>query len=274
MNISRIRAPGPQRRSPKFMPTTSKGVDILGVQVTPIGMTGVLNEIQRWIKTRQRHYVCACPNYSIMMSQQDVKFREALSGAGIVTADGKAVVWACKFLGGKDVQQVRGADLTRQTCRMAAERGYSVFFYGGTEGIPEKLAAVLAQAYPGLRIVGCYSPPFRSLSQSESEQIVKMINGANPDIVWVGLGAPKQEIWMADHLNKLSAPVVIGVGAAFDFIAGKTPEAPRWMQKAGIEWLFRLMKDPKRLWKRNLYHPVFLAKVLMQKCFGYRSPTQ
>jgi N-acetylglucosaminyldiphosphoundecaprenol N-acetyl-beta-D-mannosaminyltransferase len=137
--------------------------------------------------------------------------------------------------------------------------------YGGAEGVPERLANRLKQRYPELQIVGSYSPPFRPLTDEEDEQIVQTINATDPDIVWIGLSTPKQERWMAKHLGRLTAPVLIGVGAAFDFHSGLKNQAPRWMQRRGLEWLFRLASEPRRLWRRYLVNnPLFVLKVLQQ----------
>jgi len=150
-------------------------------------------------------------------------------------------------------------------CEHSVSAGYCHFFYGGAAGVPEQLAAMLQKRFPGLQVVGTYSPPFRSLTPKEDEQIVRMINEAEPDIVWVGLSTPKQERWMAEHVGRLVAPVLIGVGAAFDFLSGRKRQAPRWMQRAGLEWLFRLLSEPRRLWRRYLVNnPLFIILVLLQ----------
>ncbi len=160
---------------------------------------------------------------------------------------------------------MRGTELMLQTCKMAAEKGYSSFLYGGMDGTLEKLGAELKLRFSGFQVAGTYSPPFRVLTELEARDVINMINAANPDILWVGLGAPKQELWMAQYIRHLNVPVMVGVGAAFDFLSGSKQEAPRLVQRAGFEWLFRLIKEPKRLWKRNLYHPVFIGKALLQK---------
>ncbi len=154
-----------------------------------------------------------------------------------------------------------------QVCSIATEKGYSIFLYGATENVLEKLVEKLKQKFPELKVVGVYAPPFRPLTEQESKHVIQMINAANPDVLWVGLGGGKQERWMAHHANYLQVPVMVGVGAAFDFLSGSKPDAPRWVQKAGLEWLFRLVKEPRRLWKRNLYHPVFIGKIVIQKWF-------
>jgi bacterial polymer biosynthesis proteins, WecB/TagA/CpsF family len=147
-------------------------------------------------------------------------------------------------------------------CERLAAKGTAT---SSAEGVPEQLASVLQKRFPGLQVAGTFSPPFRSLTADEDDRIVQMINAAAPDIVWVGLSTPKQERWMAGHRERLTAPVLIGVGAAFDFLTGRKPQAPRWMQRAGLEWLFRLLTEPRRLWRRYLINnPLFVALVVLQ----------
>ena len=249
------------------MAERTEKIDILGVGISAVNMNDALRQIEHWIRTGEQHYVCVCPNHSIMESQKDHELRNTLNEAGMAMPDGMSVVWACKFLGHKELEQVRGTDLMLQVCSMAAEKGYSNFLYGATESVLEKLVENLKKRFPELKVMGTYAPPFRPLTEQESKYVIQMINAANPDILWVGLGGIKQERWMAHHFNYLKAPVMVGVGAAFDFLSGSKPEPPRWVQKAGLEWLFRLVREPRRLWKRNLYHPAFIGKVFMQKWF-------
>ena len=243
----------------------SRYINILGIDITPIRIETILKQVKKWVRYQQHHSICLCPNYSISLSRKHPAFRQALNQATIVVADGKAVVWACKILGYRHAQQVRGADLTRLVCQMSAQHGFSNFFYGATQPVLKTLVSKLQQQYPNLKIAGTYAPPFRPLTAREHREVSKIINASRPDIVWVGLGAPKQELWMAQHAQDLHAPVLIGVGAAFDFVSGAKAEAPRWAQKMALEWLFRLMQEPRRLWKRNVYHPIFMAQVMLQR---------
>jgi N-acetylglucosaminyldiphosphoundecaprenol N-acetyl-beta-D-mannosaminyltransferase len=159
---------------------------------------------------------------------------------------------------------VYGPDLLLEACRFGLSLGWRHFFYGGEAGVAAALAAKLAGQYPGLRIAGIYSPPFRPLTEVEDQEVLRLINDSGADIVWVGLGSPKQEYWMAEHLGKLHAPVMIGVGAAFDFLSGQKPQAPRWIQRSGLEWLFRLATEPRRLWPRYRQYPKFVLLALGQ----------
>jgi N-acetylglucosaminyldiphosphoundecaprenol N-acetyl-beta-D-mannosaminyltransferase len=154
--------------------------------------------------------------------------------------------------------------LMLETCQAGLERGYRHLLFGGAEGVAAALAEALRARFPGLQIVGTHTPPFRDLTEAEDRAVVDRINDAGPDIVWVGLSTPKQERWMAAHLGRIQAPVMIGVGAAFDFLSGRKPQAPRWMQRSGLEWLFRLGTEPRRLWPRYRQYPWFVVLVLAQ----------
>jgi N-acetylglucosaminyldiphosphoundecaprenol N-acetyl-beta-D-mannosaminyltransferase len=175
------------------------------------------------------------------------------------------LVWLSHLKGHTEVERVYGPDLMLACCSRSLERGYRHYLYGGGPGVPERLAERLRQRFPGISIVGCHSPPFRPLTATEDAAIVRQINEARPDIVWVSLSTPKQERWMATHRSPLLAPVMIGVGAAFDMHAGLKPQAPRWMQRSGLEWLFRLLSEPRRLWRRYLRNnPLFVWQLLLQ----------
>ncbi len=201
----------------------------------------------------------------MMESQRDPALRATLCRSGLTTPDGMPLVWLSKRQGFRHVERVYGPDLMLAVCAPSVEKGYRHFLYGGDEELVGTLAACLRQRYPGLRIVGTYAPPFRSLTMDEDAEIVRLINDARPDIVWVGLSTPKQERWMAEHHGRITASVIVGVGAAFDFHAGRKRQAPLWMQRHGLEWLFRLLQEPKRLWRRYLLNnPRFVALVLMQ----------
>jgi N-acetylglucosaminyldiphosphoundecaprenol N-acetyl-beta-D-mannosaminyltransferase len=240
-------------------------VNILGVGVSAINPSTALHTIGRWIAAGEPHYVCVSGVHGVMESQRDATLRQIHNRAGLVTPDGMPLVWLSRLKGHRTVARVYGPDLMLDCCRLSVERGYRHFFYGGMEGVPELLARRLTERFPNLRIVGSYSPPFRALTPAEDEAIVRRINDAEPDIVWVGLSTPKQERWMAEHRARLRAPVLIGVGAAFDFHAGLKRQAPAWMRRSGLEWLFRLVTEPRRLWKRYLVNnPLFLGRLLHQ----------
>ena len=244
---------------------TPPRANILGVGVSAINMTMALEVIEGWIARREPHYVCVTGVHGVMESQRDENLRRIHNQAGLVTPDGMPLVWLSRLKGFRHVDRVYGPDLMLALCERSVTRGCRHFLYGGAKGVPEQLAAVLQQRFPGLCVVGTYSPPFRPLTPEEDRKVVRMINEANPDIVWVGLSTPKQERWMAAHVGRLIAPVLIGVGAAFDFHTGRKPQAPRWMQRSGLEWLFRLLTEPRRLWRRYLVNnPLFVTLVLLQ----------
>jgi N-acetylglucosaminyldiphosphoundecaprenol N-acetyl-beta-D-mannosaminyltransferase len=225
-------------------------VDILGVGVSAIDMQVALELIDRWISNGDHQYVCVTGVHGIIESQRDPGLRDVHNRSGLTTPDGMPLVWAGRAAGARTMERVYGPDLMLAFCDLAKARGFSSFFYGGRPGVANQLARRLQDLYPGLRVAGTYAPPFRMPSAEEDEEIVRLINEAKPDAVWVGLGTPKQELWMAAHTAALDASVLIGVGAAFDIHAGLVPQAPRWMQRSGLEWAFRLAHEPRRLWQR------------------------
>jgi N-acetylglucosaminyldiphosphoundecaprenol N-acetyl-beta-D-mannosaminyltransferase len=243
----------------------SERVNVLGVGVSAITMADALTLIDRWIATRANQYVCVTGVHGIMESQLDPVLRSIHNRAGLVTPDGMPLVWLSWLRGHRYVERVYGPDLMLACCRASVFKGYRHYFYGGAPGVPERLAARLQDRFPGLKVTGTCSPPFRELTPAEERATIERISAASPDIVWVGLSTPKQERWMANHVGSRCAPVLIGVGAAFDFHAGLKRQAPRWMQRHGLEWLFRLGSEPRRLWRRYLQNnPRFVWRCLLQ----------
>jgi N-acetylglucosaminyldiphosphoundecaprenol N-acetyl-beta-D-mannosaminyltransferase len=221
--------------------------------------------IEGWIAQGERQYVCVSGIHGVMESQRDDRLRAIHNAAGMVTPDGMPLVWLSRWKGFRYVERVYGPDLMLACCERSVAMGYRHYFYGGDAGVPEQLVARLQARFPGLEVVGGYSPPFRALTVQEDDEIVDRINAARPDVVWVGLSTPKQERWMSEHRDRVNAPVFIGVGAAFDFHAGLKPQAPLWMQRNGLEWLFRLCKEPRRLWRRYLRNnPMFVWHIMLQ----------
>jgi N-acetylglucosaminyldiphosphoundecaprenol N-acetyl-beta-D-mannosaminyltransferase len=248
-------------------------VNVLGVGVSAINMNLALASIEEWVEKQSQNYVCVTGVHGVMESQTAPELRKIHNCAGLVTPDGMPLVWVGRASGHHDMNRVYGPDLLLAVCQQSLQKQYRHYFYGGAEGIPELLAQKLRERFPHLIIAGTYSPPFRTLTPEEDAQVVDMINAANPDLVWVGLSTPKQERWMASHIGKLSAPVLLGVGAAFDFHAGVKKQAPLWMQRSGLEWLFRLLSEPSRLWKRYLYNnPRFVWLITLQ-ALGLRKYT-
>jgi N-acetylglucosaminyldiphosphoundecaprenol N-acetyl-beta-D-mannosaminyltransferase len=237
-------------------------VDVLGVGVSAIDMGQALAEIAGWIERRERHYVCVTGVHGVMESRRDAELRRIHNASGLTTPDGMPMVWAGRRSGAAHMERVYGPDLMLALCERAAARGWSSCFYGGAPGVAQRLARRLAERFPGLKVIGALSPPFRAPTPAEDAATVEWIQRAAPDLVWVGLGTPKQERWMAEHTRRLSAPVLLGVGAAFNIHAGLLPQAPRWMQRSGLEWLYRLSREPRlaRRYLRN--NPRFLLEIL------------
>jgi N-acetylglucosaminyldiphosphoundecaprenol N-acetyl-beta-D-mannosaminyltransferase len=245
--------------------------DVLGVKVSAVNLAMALQTIEDWISKRESHYVCVTGVHGVMESQRDKELRRIHNAAGLVTPDGMPLVWLSRAMGFRHVERVYGPHLMLAMCQRSAERSYRNFFYGGRPRVADMLATRLQSRFAGLRVAGTYSPPFRPLSEEEDRLVVERINAARPDIVWVGISTPKQERWMAEHIERLNAPVLVGVGAAFDFNAGLKRQAPRWMQRSGLEWSFRLMTEPRRLWRRYLVNNPFFLWLIFLQALGRKS---
>ena len=242
-----------------------ESVNILGVPVSVIDMATALETIDQWIQARRPQYICLRDVHGVMACQDDPALLEIHRRAGLVAPDGMPLVWLGRLMGYRAIRRVSGPDLMPALCKRSLEKGYRHFFYGGGPGIPERLAEKLQARFPGLKVVGVHSPPFRALTEAEDAAVVQEINDSGADIVWVGLSTPKQERWMADHLGRLDASIMLGVGAAFDIHAGEIKRAPAWMQKSGLEWFFRLLSEPRRLWRRYVVlAPKFLFLAALQ----------
>ncbi len=233
---------------------------LLGVPLAITDYESTLESIDAMVRIRERGYVCVAAVHTVMACRDDPELREAVLGASFTVPDGQPLVWALNALGHDLFGRVYGPDLMERACARAAHTGHRFYLYGGrTQGTLVQLALNLRQRHPGLRIVGGHAPPFRELSPEEEDSIVEEINRSGADVVWVGIGVPKQEKWMARMRDRLDAPVLIGVGAAFDFHAGVVPQAPDWMQRIGMEWAYRLAQEPRRLFKRYArYNTLFV----------------
>lgn len=215
-----------------------------------------------WIRKKSSNQVCVSNVHTSMIAQEDKVYRQILEEAALNTIDGQPLIWVAKLIGYKEVQRIAGPDLFIKVCENSYSRKYRHFFYGGASDVPEKLKRAIEKEFRGIQIVGTYSPPFRTLTDVEEDEVVRMINHAKPDFLWVGLGAPKQDIFIYEHLDRINVPVQIGIGAAFEFYSGGINRAPVWIQKAGFEWLHRLMLEPRRLWRRYLiYNTKFILKI-------------
>jgi N-acetylglucosaminyldiphosphoundecaprenol N-acetyl-beta-D-mannosaminyltransferase len=236
-------------------------VSVLGVPLALTDYEQTMEWMDATIAHGEKGYICVAATHTIMVCHEDAELREAVLNSSLTVPDGQPLVWAMNALGGDLTDRVYGPDLMARFCERAAANGTRMYLYGGrNQGALVQLALNLRQSYPGVKIVGGYSPPFRDLSEEEEDAIIDEINGTKADVVWVGVGAPKQEKWMAAMRSRLDAAVLVGVGAAFDFHAGLVPQAPDWMQSAGLEWLYRMAQEPRRLGPRYVrYNPRFVT---------------
>lgn len=233
---------GPDESPPRF--------DLFGVSISAVDVRRTVDVMDSWIRTGRRDYVILTGAHGVIEMQDDHELRAINNRSGLTTPDGMPVVWWGRAMGFADIEKVYAPDIMLEAFRRSAARGDRHYFYGGAEGIAEKLAGRMASRFPGLTVAGTCCPPFRPLDEDEERAIAADIEAARPDIVWVGLGCPKQERWIARNRPRLSAPVLIGVGAGFDFLAGSARQAPGFVQRSGFEWLFRLGSEPRRLWPR------------------------
>jgi N-acetylglucosaminyldiphosphoundecaprenol N-acetyl-beta-D-mannosaminyltransferase len=239
--------------------------NVLGVGVHAINLKMAVSVIDAAISECRKGYVCVTDVNGVMEAQRDGAFKEILNQSLLTTPDGMPNVWVGKLQGFRKMARVYGPDLMLEVCHLSLARGYSHFLYGGTEGVAQELAEKLTRQFPGIKIVGTYTPPFRPLNASEEASLVEMVRRAKPDIFWVGISTPKQDRMMAAYLPKLETKVMLGVGAAFDIHTGRTKDAPNWMKQAGLQWLFRLAQEPRRLYKRYLLNnPQFIYKIALQ----------
>ena len=228
---------------------------LLGVRVHAVQIPDALAWMEECIRDRNGcHYVAVTGMHGVMEAQHDTLFKKILNTADLVVSDGMPLVWAGRRHGFPMKRRVYGPELMLTFCQQTANKGYRHYFYGGASEVPGELASSLEKRFPGMQIAGTYSPPFRPLTPEEDAQIVRQINAAKADVLWVGLSTPKQERWMYEHRDKLNVPILMGVGAAFDLNSGRLRQAPDWMRENGLEWFFRLLMEPRRLWKRYLVY--------------------
>lgn len=225
--------------------------ETLGVRVHVLQIPDVVATMKSWISANDGcHYVAVTGMHGVTEAQSDARFKDVLNNADLVVPDGMPLVWLARINGWRLKRRVYGPELM-QTFLEQTGGVYRHFLYGGAPGVADELATVLKARF-GTQIAGTYCPPFRSLTVEENNDIVRRISQSRADVIWVGLSTPKQEQWMDDNRPHLTAPVAVGVGAAFDFLAGRKPSAPRWMKEHGLEWLYRLLREPRRLWRRYL----------------------
>lgn len=228
-------------------------VSILGMRVDGTSYDDAASRVIDWARRGESRYVCVATVNNVMESYDSAEFRRITNSADLVTPDGMPLVWGLRMLGVRSATRVYGPDLTPHVLAAAERESVPVGFYGGSADVLEKLLAVVKNRRPRLKVAYAWSPPFRALTPEEDDRVVREINASGARILFVGISSPKQDRWMAAHRGRIGA-VMLGVGAAFDFLAGVKPQAPRWMQNAGLEWLFRLITEPRRLWRRYLRH--------------------
>ena len=246
-------------------------INVLGVGISVLNLQTALAAIAAAVRERRKGYICVTGVHGVMEAQDDDGFKKILNGALLCTPDGMPMVWAGKINGHREMSRVYGPDLILDVCAWSETSGAKHFFYGGAGGVADLLAQKLQAKFPKLQVAGTFTPPFRPLNADEEKKLAAQIAATQPDILWVGLSTPKQEKFMAEFLPKLDVTLMVGVGAAFDFHSGRTKQAPRWMQRSGLEWFYRLCSEPRRLGKRYLRNnPLFVAKFLCQLTGGKR----
>jgi N-acetylglucosaminyldiphosphoundecaprenol N-acetyl-beta-D-mannosaminyltransferase len=246
--------------SARRLPAPPATADVLGVPLALTDYGRTLDWIDATIAARGRGYICVAAVHTVMLCREDAVFRAAVLSSSLTVPDGQPLVWALRALGHPLPDRVYGPELMDRACARAAQQGTRIFLYGGrSDAVLAELARRLRTRHPGLVIAGTHCPPFRPLSAGQEAGVAEDINASGADVVWVGIGVPKQEKWMAAMRDRLEAPVLVGVGAAFDFHAGLVPQAPPRLQRLGLEWSFRLAQEPRRLWRRYVrYNPRFV----------------
>ena len=240
-------------------------VNVLGVGISVLNLRTALAAIAGAVRERRKGYICVTGVHGVMEAQDDAAFKKILNGAFLCTPDGMPMVWAGKLNGHREMSRVYGPDLMLDVCAWSETSGAKHFFYGGADGVAKLLAQKLKTKFPKLEVAGTFTPPFRALNADEEKILADQVRAVRPDILWVGLSTPKQEKFMAEFLPKLDATLMIGVGAAFDFHSGRVRQAPRWMQRSGLEWFYRLCREPRRLARRYFRNnPLFLLKFFGQ----------
>lgn len=239
--------------------------EVLGVKVSAIDLEMAVDLAEQWVATGKPGYICVTGVHGVMEAYADSELRGILNCAFINAPDGMPMTWVGRLQGFQYMNRVYGPDFMTAMCHSSVKRGYRIFLYGGKPGVAELLSETLQQRFSGLKVVGTYTPPFRDLLPEEEEEIITQVRKSRPHILWVGLSTPKQERFMARYVNRLQVPLLIGVGAAFDYHTGRIRDCPEWIKRSGLQWLHRLMQDPRRLWKRYLRNnPAFLWHIAWQ----------
>ncbi len=248
-------------------------VNILGVGISALNLKTALEESGLLLDQGGTGYICVTGVHGIMEAQHDERFRHILNGSFLATPDGMPTVWLGRFHGFSKMSRVYGPDYMLGLCERSVEKGYRHFLYGGKEGVADALRQELLNKFPGLQIVGTFTPPFRPLNDVEEIELRNQLQLLQPDILWCGLSTPKQELFMHTYQGRLPVKLMVGVGAAFDLLSGNLSEAPNWMKQSGLQWFYRLIKEPRRLWRRYLLNnPKFIWLTTLQLCRLRRFP--
>ena len=239
--------------------------NVLGTGVSALSLAAGCTTVVAARGRKHLGYICCATAYNVNLARSDADLRYAYNHSLLTTPDGMPLVWLGRAGGHAEITRVYGPELMLAVCDAGRDAGLTHYFYGGQEGVAEQLREKLTARFPGLQVVGLNTPPFRDLTAAELGALQADIGAKNPDVIWVGLSTPKQEKFMAAHAAVLDTGLLIGVGAAFDFLSGRVPQAPRWMQRSGLEWLHRLGTEPRRLWRRYLFHnPMFVLRTFAQ----------
>ena len=247
--------------------TTAPKINIAGTGISNVNLAETMDIFDQWINTSHQKRVCVTPVNCVVWANKNEALRNVYNTADLTLCDGVPLLWAASFLKQRLKGRVTGLDLMPQYIARCATNGHSMFFLGAKDGVGNILKQQYESQYPGIKISGVYSPPFADeFADVENEKMIRLINETKPDILWVSLTAPKQDYWIAKHLHRLDVKIAIGVGGAFEVSAGLIPRAPKWMQKNGLEWLYRLYCEPKRMYRRYLVEaPAFIPMIIRQK---------
>ncbi len=257
----------PQPLTPVTLPPR---VNVLGVGLSVLNLKSAVTLLAQAVTEGRRGFVCVTGVHGVMESQADPNLRRIHNASLLTTPDGMPMVWAGRLAGHREISRVYGPELMEHVLAWSQQTGATHFFYGGAVGVAEELKAKLEARFPGVRIVGTYTPPFRPLTEAEDKELAEKVAAVKPDFFWVGLSTPKQERFMAAYAPKLDAQILLGVGAAFDFHAGRVAQAPRWIQRSGFEWLYRTACEPRRLWKRYATNNPRFVWCMMGQWLGVR----
>jgi N-acetylglucosaminyldiphosphoundecaprenol N-acetyl-beta-D-mannosaminyltransferase len=257
-----LREEAASRRDSQF---AHEHADVLGVRISAVNMELSVDLADRWIRAGKPGYVCVTGVHGVMEAQRDPELLRAFNRAAISLPDGMPMTWIGRLQGFERMDRVFGPDFMAAMCRLSVERGYRNLLYGGKPGVAELLSETLQRRFPGLQVVGTYTPPFRSLTAEEEAEFVAQVAQVRPHILWVGVSTPKQERFMAQYVSRFQVPLLVGVGAAFDYHTGSIRDCSPWIKRAGLQWLHRLLQEPRRLWKRYLVNnPAFVWRIALQ----------